>query len=91
MARICLHGYVSGKVQGVYYRQSAQEQADRLELDGWVRNVADGRVEVLVEGEEGAVRELAAWLEEGPADAEVTAVELQEQPLQGITGFIVRR
>ncbi|MNF64098.1 Acylphosphatase [compost metagenome] len=91
MARICLHGYVSGKVQGVYYRQSTQEQADRLELDGWVRNVADGRVEVLVEGEEGAVRELAAWLEEGPADAEVAAVELQEQPLQGITGFIVRR
>lgn len=91
MARICLHGYVSGKVQGVYYRQSTQEQADRLELDGWVRNVADGRVEVLVEGEEGAVRELAAWLERGPADAEVTAVELEEQPLQGITGFIVRR
>ncbi|MNN98716.1 Acylphosphatase [compost metagenome] len=56
-----------------------------------MRNVADGRVEVLVEGEEGAVRELAAWLERGPADAEVTGVELQEQPLQGITGFIVRR
>ncbi|MDH4585079.1 acylphosphatase [Pseudomonas sp. BN415] len=91
MARICLHGYVSGKVQGVYYRQSTQEQADRLELDGWVRNLADGRVEVLVEGEDGAVRELAAWLEEGPAEAEVTGVELQEQPLQGITGFIVRR
>ncbi|MDH4610840.1 acylphosphatase [Pseudomonas sp. BN102] len=91
MARICLHGYVSGKVQGVYYRQSTQDQADRLELDGWVRNVADGRVEVLVEGEEGAVRELAAWLEQGPADAEVTEVDLQEQPLQGITGFIVRR
>lgn len=91
MARICLHGYVSGKVQGVYYRQSTQEQADRLELDGWVRNVADGRVEVLVEGEERAVRELAAWLEQGPADAEVAEVDLQEQPLQGITGFIVRR
>ncbi|MOA13568.1 Acylphosphatase [compost metagenome] len=91
MARICLHGYVSGKVQGVYYRQSTQEEADRLELDGWVRNLADGRVEVLVEGEEVPVRELAAWLERGPADAQVTAVELEEQPLQGITGFIVRR
>ncbi|WP_342243206.1 acylphosphatase [Pseudomonas sp. OTU5201] len=91
MARICLHGYVSGKVQGVYYRQSTQEQADRLELDGWVRNLADGRVELLVEGEDGAVRELAAWLEHGPAEAKVTGVELQEQPLQGITGFIVRR
>ncbi|MDE3736064.1 acylphosphatase [Metapseudomonas resinovorans] len=91
MARICLHGYVSGKVQGVYYRQSTQEQADRLELDGWIRNLADGRVEVLVEGADGAVRELAAWLEQGPAEAQVTGVELQEQPLQGITGFIVRR
>ncbi|WP_271408844.1 acylphosphatase [Pseudomonas sp. Q1-7] len=91
MARICLHGYVSGKVQGVYYRQATQEQADRLELDGWVRNLADGRVEVLVEGEEAPARELAAWLEQGPADAQVTGVELQEQPLQGITGFIVRR
>ncbi|MDA8486082.1 acylphosphatase [Metapseudomonas lalkuanensis] len=91
MARICLHGYVSGKVQGVYYRQSTQEQADRLELDGWVRNLADGRVEVLLEGEEDAVRELAGWLEQGPAEAKVTGVELQEQPLQGITGFIVRR
>lgn len=89
--RICLHGYVSGKVQGVYYRQSTQQQADQLGLDGWVRNLADGRVEVLVEGEEDAVRELATWLEQGPAEAEVTAVELQEQPLQGITGFIVRR
>ncbi len=91
MARICLHGYVSGKVQGVSYRQSTQDQADRLDLDGWVRNLADGRVEVLFEGEELAVRELAAWLEQGPRGAKVTAVELEEQPLQGIAGFIVRR
>ncbi|AYF90499.1 acylphosphatase [Pseudomonas sp. JS3066] len=91
MARICLHGYVSGTVQGVYYRQSTQEQADQLELDGWVRNLADGRVEVLLEGEEDAVRALAAWLEQGPAEARVTGVELQEQPVQGVTGFIVRR
>ncbi|BAU76084.1 acylphosphatase [Metapseudomonas furukawaii] len=91
MARICLHGYVSGKVQGVYYRQSTQEEADRLDLDGWVRNLDDGRVEVLLEGEEDAVRELARWLERGPDKARVTAVELAEQPLQGIIGFIVRR
>ncbi|MBB4817242.1 acylphosphatase [Pseudomonas sp. TUM22785] len=91
MARICLHGYVSGKVQGVCFRQSTQEEADRLDLDGWVRNLADGRVEVLFEGEEGAVRELAAWLEQGPSGAKVDVVELTEQPLQGIAGFIVRR
>lgn len=90
MARICLHGYVSGKVQGVFFRQSTETEATRLDLDGWVRNLDDGRVEVLVEGEEEAVRELAAWLETGPKKAKVTAVELQEHPLQGIAGFVVR-
>ncbi|OEC55706.1 acylphosphatase [Pseudomonas sp. ENNP23] len=91
MARICMHGYVSGKVQGVYYRQSTQEEADRLDLDGWVRNLEDGRVEVLFEGEEAAVRELAAWLEQGPEEARVSAVELEVHSLQGIAGFVVRR
>lgn len=91
MARICLHAYVSGRVQGVYYRQSTLQQAERLGIDGWVRNLVDGRVEVLLEGEEAFVRELQLWLSEGPADAEVTAVEAQALPEQGITGFIVRR
>jgi len=90
MARICLHGYVSGRVQGVGYRQHTEQQAERLALDGWVCNRADGRVEVLLEGEEAAVRELAVWLETGPEQAAVTSVELHEQSLQGIAGFIVR-
>ncbi|MDN6858547.1 acylphosphatase [Pseudomonas sp. CAN2814] len=90
MARICLHGYISGKVQGVYYRQSTQEQADSLEIDGWVRNLDDGRVELLIEGEEEAVRELEKWLARGPVKAKVAAVELQPMTPQGITGFIVR-
>ena len=90
MQRICLHGYVSGRVQGVFFRQATAEQAERLDLDGWVRNLSDGRVEVLLEGEAPAVRELAAWLEQGPPKAKVTALALEEQALQGITGFIVR-
>ena len=89
--QICLHGFVSGKVQGVSFRQCTQDEAERLDLNGWVRNLADGRVEVLVEGEEGAVRELAAWLEQGPEQAQVSGVELQEHALQGIAGFIARR
>ncbi|MDP2745399.1 acylphosphatase [Pseudomonas sp.] len=91
MARICMHGYVSGRVQGVCFRQATAEQAERLDLDGWVRNLADGRVEVLFEGDETAVAELTSWLQHGPQAAEVTSLELQEQAQQGITGFIVRR
>ncbi|WP_422909698.1 acylphosphatase [Pseudomonas sp. MAC6] len=91
MAHICMHGYVSGRVQGVRFRQTTAEQAERLELSGWVRNLADGRVEVLFEGDEAAVSELASWLQAGPQAAQVTALELQEQAVQGIAGFIVRR
>ena len=60
-------------------------------MDGWVRNLPDADVEVLLEGEAAAVRELALWLEQGPAAAEVTSVALSEQPVQGVVGFIVRR
>ncbi len=91
MSRICLHALVTGRVQGVAFRQHTDAQAQRLELDGWVRNLASGQVEVVIEGEEATVRELCEWLEHGPAAAEVTALELSEQPLQGVVGFIVRR
>lgn len=91
MSRQCRHAYVSGKVQGVYFRQATQEQADALDLDGWVRNLADGRVEVLFEGEAEAVERLQHWLQQGPQQAEVSGLEVSEAPLQGIAGFIVRR
>ncbi|TXI99333.1 MAG: acylphosphatase [Aquabacterium sp.] len=91
MTRQCRHAYVSGKVQGVYFRQATQEQADALDLDGWVRNLADGRVEVLFEGEAEAVERLQQWLQQGPQQAEVSSLEVSEAPLQGIAGFIVRR
>lgn len=91
MTQLCMHAYVSGRVQGVYFRQTTAEQAERLDLAGWVRNLDDGRVEVLFEGEAEAVRELAAWLQQGPERAEVSALELYEQPLQGIAGFLLRR
>lgn len=91
MSRTCVHGYVEGKVQGVYYRQSTQEQAEALDVSGWVRNLEDGRVEVLMEGDTQAVAQLSRWLEQGPAEAMVTQVTLAQQPIQGIVGFVVRR
>ena len=75
MAVICLHAYVSGRVQGVWFRQSTKEKSDTLGLMGWVRNLNDGRVEVVASGEEQAVRQLEAWLGSGPELATVAEVE----------------
>lgn len=65
---------VSGKVQGVFFRASTREQARRLDLSGSARNLADGRVEVIVAGEGDAIEILAAWLREGPPSAKVDEV-----------------
>jgi acylphosphatase len=74
MKEITLHAFVSGRVQGVWFRQSTKEQALSLGLKGWVRNLNDGRVEVLAAGEEKAVRQLEAWLAQGPELANVAEV-----------------
>ena len=71
-------------------RQLRSRLSNLLSMAG-VRNLVDGRVEVLFEGEEAAVAELADWLQQGPETAEVSGLELQELALQGIAGFIVRR
>ena len=69
---------VSGRVQGVWYRASTARQAERLSLRGWARNLADGRVEVVAAGDPEAVARLCAWLWEGPPDAGVSGVTVQE-------------
>ena len=66
---------MSGRVQGVWFRGSAQAEAERLGLTGYAVNLPDGRVEVLAAGPAGAVAELAAWLHKGPRLAKVSGVE----------------
>jgi len=66
---------VAGKVQGVFFRASTARVASRLGLRGHARNLPDGRVEVLATGDPAALDELAAWLQQGPELAEVTALE----------------
>jgi acylphosphatase len=70
-----VHAYVTGQVQQVGYRQSCRQVAMSLGLFGWVRNLADGRVEVFAQGEEGAVDRFVGWLWGGPSLARVSGVE----------------
>ena len=85
------HVYVSGQVQGVFFRDSTRERAEQLGLTGWVMNLPDGRVEALFEGPSERVREMIRWCELGPSHAEVESVDTDfEAPEEDLTGFEVR-
>lgn len=78
---------VSGRVQGVFFRMAAKEQADFHGLTGWVRNRPDGSVAGRVTGEQGPLEEFRVWLSHGPSAAHVTDLEWEEVPLEEFAGF----
>ena len=80
---------VEGRVQGVWYRDSTCKKANALELAGTVKNLKDGAVFIEVEGDEGVVGELVAWLYEGPEKAEVSRIIVEEGNWKGFDGFQV--
>jgi acylphosphatase len=87
---LCTRCLVSGRVQGVFYRATAQQRAGELGLHGYARNLPDGRVEVLACGNAAAVEAFVGWLWSGSSASKVTAVEVAEVPvdaLGGQTGF----
>ncbi len=85
------HVYISGNVQGVFFRDSARQKAEELNLNGWVKNTPDGRVEALFEGPADAIREIIDWCKEGPSQATVEDVEAErEEPAEDLKGFEVR-
>ncbi|WP_193308657.1 acylphosphatase [Halorubrum halophilum] len=84
------HVYVSGRVQGVYYRATTRDTAQETGVDGWVRNLDDGRVEAVFEGPESAVEEMVAWCETGSRAASVDAVDATYEEPEGLDGFEVR-
>ena len=78
---------VNGRVQGVFYRASTREQASTLSLDGYAKNLPDGRVEVLASGSPEALDTLERWLRHGPAGARVESVTRENVATQGLRGF----
>ncbi len=88
--KMCRHYRVSGLVQGVFFRASTRQQAMALGLTGWVRNLADGRVEALACGEKAQLDLLEQWLGKGPELAKVDSVEVTAEDYTPYTGFEIR-
>ena len=89
-SRIRRRVWVSGRVQGVAFRASARREARAAGVAGFARNLADGRVEAVFEGEPAAVDTLLAWCRAGPRHARVDRVEVREETPEGLSGFEVR-
>lgn len=88
---VCKKAFVSGLVQGVYFRGSTQEKARELGLVGRVKNLSDGRVEAYYCGSDSAVAELEAWLSVGPHAARVDALETESAEWHFFEDFMIAR
>ena len=87
---IAKHVTIKGRVQGVFFRAWTREQAEKLNVTGWVRNCPDGRVDAHVEGEPDAVEEIVRRLRQGPPSAQVDDVHLWDAEPGDFDDFEVR-
>lgn len=85
-----MRSLISGHVQGVGYRYNTRKKAMALGLTGWVRNLPDGRVEAVVEGDHAQVNSLVEWFQSGPPAARVETVSTHEEQLQHFESFEIR-
>ena len=86
-----LHILISGRVQGVFFRYSARQRAEELGLTGYAKNLTDGRVEIVAEGEESGLKSLLAWAHQGPPGASVANVEIDWPPIKNsFPSFTIR-
>lgn len=90
MAQICLNVIVSGRVQGVWFRKFTQEKAQAYGVSGWVRNLSDGRVQALLCGDEKNVRQVEAWMSQGPELSTVAELISEPTPLQEYAEFLIK-
>jgi acylphosphatase len=87
---ICKHFLVHGRVQNVFFRDSTRRKAAELNITGWVKNLDDGRVEVLAYGNEANIKALESWLWQGPPAAKVLDVVSEDGSIEEFVGFEVR-
>jgi acylphosphatase len=80
----------TGRVQGVFFRDSTRQEAQRRGVAGWVRNCGDGSVEAVFEGPPGAVASLVDFTRAGPGDAQIEALDVDAEEPEGLSGFDVR-
>lgn len=90
IASVTRRAIITGRVQGVFFRDGARRQALALGVSGWARNRSDDSVEVLAQGYTAAVEALLAWCEDGPPRANVETISIEEAPPIGLTTFEVR-
>jgi acylphosphatase len=81
---------VYGRVQGVFFRQAAVNQARTLGVEGWVHNARDGSVEAHIKGEREAVEQMVQWMRQGPSQARVEDVTVEQVEPEDVSGFSVR-
>lgn len=86
-----IHLLISGKVQGVFYRASAREEAEKLSINGWVKNTRDGKVEVIASGSSESLSTFTEWCKKGPDGAHVTHVEISDSQEKTDKGFKIVR
>ncbi len=79
-----------GLVQGVFFRDSCRQEAERAGVSGWVRNTGDGNLEAVFEGEDEAVQRMVAWARHGPPHADVTGLDVTDEEPRGERGFSLR-
>lgn len=84
------HVFVSGRVQGVSFRDATRSQAEQLGLSGWVHNTQDGQVEAVFEGDTDTVQQMIEWCKSGPSSADVEDVSVDNEQSEGLSGFEVR-
>ena len=83
MSRKCVHIFVTGRVQGVFFRQATRVVALKNNVTGWVRNLDDGRVEILIEGDDKCVESVIKWCNFGPANSRVDDIQISNENYLG--------